>query len=159
MQLYIPILLENLISEVFEGKNAKTTFVEDVEILQAHHLATIRPSDNILLEPDLTNDYLDIHLANAVIDPDTGAPLEYRQLIHHPRTDIRERWHHSAANEFGLLTQGVGTRIKGTNTIFFIPANKLPKNQKATYARFVCDHRPQKTEKLKPNGDKNGGVK
>ena len=41
----------------------------------------------------------------------------------------------------------MGGRIKGTNTIFFIHPSKIPKGRKATYARFVCDYRPQKTEK------------
>ena len=30
-------------------------------------------------------------------------------------------WFRSLENEFGRLAQGVGTRIKGTNTLTFIP--------------------------------------
>jgi hypothetical protein len=56
--------------------------------------------------------------ANAVIDPDTGKSMEYRELITNPKT--KDVWSHSAANEFGRLAQGVGGRIKGTNTIRFI---------------------------------------
>ena len=88
-----------------------------------------------------------LHMVNSIVDPDTGKPLEYRHLINHKRDDIRATWNRSGANEFGRLAQGVGGRIEGTNTIFFIHPSKIPKTRTATYARFVCDYRPQKTEK------------
>ena len=47
----------------------------------------------------------------------------------------------------GRLAQGVGTRIKGTYTIFFIKHSQVPKHKTVTYGRFVCDIRPQKAEK------------
>ena len=59
------------------------------------------------------------HQSNIVIDPTTGASLEYRHLINGPTKSI---WENSFANEIGRLAQGVGTRIpSGENTIFFIP--------------------------------------
>ena len=63
-----------------------------------------------------------------------------------------EVWETSLANEWGRLAQGVGNkngqqRIKGTNTIFFISKNKIPQGRKVTYPNFICDLRPQKTEK------------
>jgi hypothetical protein len=82
--------------------------------------------------------------ANAVIDPITGKSMEYRALINDPTT--QKDWLHSAANEFGRCAQGVGNRIKGTNTITFIPKHEVPADRKVTYARFVCTLRPQKTE-------------
>lgn len=82
--------------------------------------------------------------ANAVIDPNTGEAMEYRQLITQPAT--RATWLHSAANEFGRLAQGVGNRIKGTDTIKFIPISAIPRGRTVTYARFVCELRPQKAE-------------
>ncbi len=125
---------------------ARQSYVEDLQTLEAHNIATIRPAHNILLEPDLNNQHDQYHVANAVTDPHTGAPLEYQQLFDHHDPKLRQEWHHSSANEFGRLAQGVGTRIKGTDTIFFIHPSDIPKHKKATYARFVCEKRPQKTE-------------
>ena len=48
-------------------------------------------------------------------------------------------------NELGQLAQGC-KNVKGKNTFFFIPRNKVPKYKKVTYARIVCSIRPQKTE-------------
>jgi Reverse transcriptase (RNA-dependent DNA polymerase) len=45
------------------------------------------------------------------------------------------------------LAQGVGGRIKGTDTITFIPHHEMPADRQATYPRFVCSERPQKQEK------------
>ena len=81
-----------------------------------------------------------LHMINAIVDPDTGKQLEYRHLIRHNRADIKETWNRSAANEFGCLAQGVGGRIEGTDTIFFIHPSKIPKGRQPTYARFVCDY-------------------
>ena len=54
-----------------------------------------------------------IREANAVMDPNTGKQLEYRQLITHPNNELHRTWQHSSANEFGRLAQGVGRRIDG----------------------------------------------
>ena len=56
--------------------------------------------------------------ANSVLDQETGKLLEYRQLLKHER--FKEVWNRSAADEFGRLAQGIGGRIKGTDTIRFI---------------------------------------
>ena len=64
------------------------------------------------------------HQANVVIDPTTGASLECRHLVKGPTKAI---WENSFANEIGRLAQGVVTRMPyGTNTIFFIPKDKVP---------------------------------
>jgi hypothetical protein len=83
-------------------------------------------------------------LVNAVIDPATGIAKEYRQLIADPTT--RDVWLHAAANKFGRLAQGVKTRIKGTNTIKFIPHHAVPTGRTVTYARFCANIRPQKED-------------
>ena len=51
-----------------------------------------------------------------------------------------------AANKFGRLAQGVGKRIKGTNTISFIHKHEVPRNRMkdVTYGQFVCNKRPEK---------------
>ena len=54
--------------------------------------------------------------AQLIHDKETGEYLNYRQLLKDSKH--AKVWAHSAANEFGRLAQGVGTRIKGTNTPF-----------------------------------------
>jgi hypothetical protein len=85
------------------------------------------------------------HMANSVIDPNTGEELEYRQLI--KRDAYRDIWTRSYANELGRLAQGVGDRIQGTNTIFFIRKDQVPKGRTCTYGRICVDVRPHKEEK------------
>jgi hypothetical protein len=83
---------------------------------------------------------LSIPMANAVIQPTTGANMEYRGLIADKETF--PIWDCAAANEFGRLAQGVGGRIEGSNTIYFIPRLAVPPNKTVTYGRFVVDVRP-----------------
>ena len=88
--------------------------------------------------------------AYAVLDKETGKKLEYRQLIKHPL--FAEAWLKSGANEFGRLFQGIGRnadgtrRVEGTNTCFWIAKKNIPRNKRATYARIVCEERPEKSE-------------
>jgi len=84
------------------------------------------------------------HIVNAIIDPDTGKSLEYRHLMANPKT--RKIWERSCSNEFGRLCQGVADRVKGTDTLHFIPRSQVPKNKTVTYPRIVCDYRPTKSE-------------
>jgi hypothetical protein len=70
--------------------------------------------------------------------------MEYRKLITNPIT--KKDWLVSSAKEFGRLMQGVGGRVQGTNTMFFIKRSDIPDGRKATYPRFVCEERPQKKE-------------
>jgi hypothetical protein len=84
------------------------------------------------------------HMANSVINEETGASLEYRHLINDNSTF--PFWNKATANEFGRLAQGVGERITGSNTIFFIPRRAVPKGKIVTYSRFVVDIRPNKSE-------------
>jgi hypothetical protein len=83
-------------------------------------------------------------MANAVINQDTGASLEYHHLIQDGTTF--PIWNKAAANDFGRLAQGVGGRIEGSNTIFFIPRQAVPKGKIVTYGCFVVDICPNKTE-------------
>ena len=69
-------------------------------------------------------------------------------------------WMHSSANEFGRLAQGVGGRIQGTNTIFFIHKYQVPVDWlgDVMYAKFVVELKPNKAEvhrtRLTVGGDK-----
>jgi hypothetical protein len=83
-------------------------------------------------------------MANAVINQDTGASLEYRRLIQDETTF--SVWNKAAANEFGRLAQGVAGRIEGSNTIFFIPRQAIPKGKIVTYGRFLVDTHQKKAE-------------
>jgi hypothetical protein len=84
------------------------------------------------------------HFVNSVIDPDTGASLEYRHLVKGPD---KVRWQQANVNEIGRLTDGrVGNGVVGSNTIKFIPVSALPSGRKPTYLRVVADFRPQKAD-------------
>ena len=56
-----------------------------------------------------------------------------------------KRWTVSLSNEWGRLAQGNG-RVDGTNTIVFIAKEDVPFGRDITYATFVCDYRPLKSE-------------
>jgi hypothetical protein len=60
-------------------------------------------------------------------DGDTGEYLNYRQLMRSPKHHII--WNKSLANKFGRLAQGLPDgRVTGTNTIFFIHKDLVPKD-------------------------------
>ena len=63
-------------------------------------------------------------MANSVMG-ENGELLEYRHLIANPKT--RATWLHSYGNEIGRLAQGMPGRNTGTNTIFFIRKDQVPK--------------------------------
>ena len=62
--------------------------------------------------------------------------LNYIQLIQNPT--LGDYWKLSSANEFGRLAQGIGGRVKGTNTVFFIEKSEVPPERfkDATYGTF-----------------------
>ena len=55
-------------------------------------------------------------------------------------------WERTLINEWGRLAQGNKFRVIATDTIEFITKNEIPQGRAITYASFVCDHRPLKTE-------------
>ena len=70
-----------------------------------------------------------------------------KQTIHHLlASNQKERRTKALSNEFGRLAQGNIHGVDHTDTIDFIYKHDVPKNKKVTYATFVCDHRPLKTE-------------
>jgi hypothetical protein len=88
--------------------------------------------------------YNHITMANAVSNQETGASLDYHNLIQDENTF--PIWNKAAANEFGFLAQYVGGGIEGSNTIFFIPRQAVPEGKIVTHGIFVVDIRPKKTE-------------
>jgi len=76
------------------------------------------------------------------VHPDTGETVEYRALL-----DSSEgpQWQDACSDEFGRLTQG-NSRVKGTETMFFIQYDDIPADRKGdiTYMRLVVADRPLK---------------
>ena len=87
-----------------------------------------------------------IELENSVLDTDTGSMLYYRHLRRYPK--YKDAWNISSANEFGKLAQGVGSRVKGTDTIYFLHKRVVPQDifKYVTYVKFVCDVCPTKAD-------------
>jgi hypothetical protein len=90
------------------------------------------------------------HFINGVTNPITSNKESLATLF----LDGTEApmWSTSVANAFIGLAHGSGTRpttpntITGTDTIFFIAKDAVPADKKGTYANFICDIRPQKSE-------------
>jgi hypothetical protein len=82
-------------------------------------------------------------MANSVLG-ENGELLEYRHLIANPK--MRAIWTHSYGNELGRLAQGIPGQTKGTDTIFFIPRHKVPRERAkdVTYGLITCLIRPEK---------------
>jgi hypothetical protein len=72
--------------------------------------------------------------------------MEYRHLMKSPAH--KPQWTRSFSNELRRLAQGVGRRIKGTNTIYFTAYDQIPAERlhNITYSRIVCTYCPQKAE-------------
>ena len=89
-------------------------------------------------------------IAGAVLDGETGEMMEYRHLRISPR--YRDMWGKLFGNEIGRLAQGMPGRVDGTNTLFFIDEEKIPRDRRkdVTYRRVVCDVREGKTEENRP---------
>ena len=69
-------------------------------------------------------------LLNSVINPNTGVPMEYRQLSSEHDKAV---WTTAFANNLGRLVQGIGKEgmPHGTNTLFFIPPLAIPKGKQS----------------------------
>jgi hypothetical protein len=115
-------------------------------VASAAAVTNIRRSKRRTLTKRIERMENEVHQALAVMDAETGKVLNYRQLMQ--STKHKETWSKSSANEFGRLANGVGGRIKGTNTIKFIHKRDVPRNRMkdVTYGQFVCVIRPEKTE-------------
>ena len=61
----------------------------------------------------------------------------------------RHVWVKSLSNEWGQLAQGNDNGVTATNTIEFIHKHEVPSERDVTYATFVLDHRPLKTEEFR----------
>ena len=93
------------------------------------------------------------HVANSVLEQETGKQLNYGQLRKHPR--FQETWNKYFSNEMGRLCQGLGTgnngigkRVEGTNKLFVIIFEDITKDRlnDICYTSVVCELQPGKTE-------------
>ena len=77
--------------------------------------------------------------ANAVVDGETGAELEYRHLIKNPKH--WDQWQRSFSKEIWRLATT-------TETIDFIRKEDIPMERKRdkTYARICVNERPEKAD-------------
>jgi hypothetical protein len=84
--------------------------------------------------------------ASSVLDQDTGKMLEYHQLLRDPKH--KAIWSKAGANEFGRLAQGVGRRIDGTNTNFFVHKHEILQDRlkDVTYIKFVLAIQTEKED-------------
>ena len=72
------------------------------------------------------------------MDAETGKLLNYWHLRQNLK--YKEGWNLSSANEFGRLANGVGGRVKGTNTIIIFHRHEAPKKcmKDITYMGSLC---------------------
>ena len=75
-------------------------------------------------------------------NPDTGQPAEYPELS---KCSIGHEWQRANAKEIGRLAQG-HKETEGTDTIFFIKREQVPKERTATYVKMVSAYRPEKDD-------------
>ena len=80
----------------------------------------------------------------SVLDAETGELLEYRHLI--KGSEYKDDWGFSFGNEVGRLAQDMPGLNKGTNTLFFIPKDKLPADRwrDVTYGKNSVQRVPSK---------------
>ena len=85
----------------------------------------------------ITKTESEVHQAMAVMDAESGKLLNYKQLMRHPK--YKGKWQILSAKKIERLANGVGGRIKGTNTINFIRMQDVPKDRMkdVTYRQSV----------------------
>ena len=81
-------------------------------------------------------------VAHHIYQPD-GKKETIDTLLH---GSDRALWFQSLSNEWGRLAQGYDKGVLATNTIDFVTQQDVPRGQDITYATFVIDYRPLKSE-------------
>jgi hypothetical protein len=108
----------------------------------ANYIVTITSDWTAMSQP--TTPPLGPEFANAIFDHKSGKSLEYGHLLKLDK--YKAIWTKSFTNELGRLARGVADQDKGTNTIFFICNNQVPRGHTVTYGRIVCKLRPHKSK-------------
>jgi hypothetical protein len=111
---------------------------------------TSRHACGPLAQIAINNKYAHHSAALVTSPPTAGKQGSLKKLLAGPSAPT---WLRGLANEWGrLLLKGLGInrpiseRIQGTGAIFFITKAQVPQGRKVTYANFVCNIRPHKTE-------------
>jgi hypothetical protein len=137
--------LATIFQTKIESPNTDITRVKNKRQPKGHKVPEPQPTPTHAAAANMSEQRTN-QMKTGTITPATGAALEYGKLIADPET--KQIWEQSAANEFGRLMNGVGQRMQqGTNTIIPIQQQDIPSGRKATYVKYVCNIRPQKTEK------------
>ena len=96
-----------------------------------------------------------INAINHIYDAN-GKKLKIHDLMSDPKTT--DVWTRAMSNELGRLAQSNKYGVKSTDTIEFIKKSEVPKGRDITYANFILDYRPLKSEpnrvRLTVGGDK-----
>ena len=82
------------------------------------------------------------HQAQHIYDA-KGNRQSLKHLLLGPDKQI---WTQSLSNELGRLLKGNDAGVSSTDSIDFIYFSEVPSDKKVTYANFVCDYRPLKSE-------------
>ena len=92
------------------------------------------------------------HWSNAIIDPISGASMEYMHLVKIPNHTIP--WTTSFTNQLGRLAQVVGDIIKSTNTIYFIDYALIPKDRRSdiTYGQITISEGAEQRQLISESG-------
>ena len=80
-----------------------------------------------------------------IFDP-KGNKMSIDKLISDPV--LAKVWQPALENELGRLSQGFKKRVQAQDAMDFIAYTEIPQDRKITYANFICDYRPLKTEKF-----------
>jgi hypothetical protein len=118
-------------------------------IIQRHGLRPNRTRDysyrhhatNFLIAQHVFNRQSISHVYNT-----QGRKETLDSLLRGPQAEI---WTKSLSNELGRLANGNKHGVKATNTIEFISQRNVPSDRAVTYANFICDYRPLKSEKFR----------
>ena len=107
--------------------------------------------ENTVLQPrQLTNQKFPLQVlcefAGAIIDCEIGQLLKYRHIVESLK--YKQAWKPSFDNEIGRLAQVMPQRMSGTNTIFFIHKDQIPKHHMSntTYRQISCNYQKGKAE-------------
>ena len=140
----LPVTFTNYVTQEEEEEPSSETRAT-LLMLQAMEVSTIQPQAGTLAARKYPLQLL-CEMANAVLDTDTGELMEYRHLMKKPK--YKTTWGNAFGNEVGRLAQGMPGRVKGTDTIVFIPQSNIPQDRwkDVTYARICCNYRPEKAD-------------
>ena len=77
---------------------------------------------------------------------DNGTKETIDSVINGPSRHV---WEKSLSNEWGRLAEGNTSGVRHTDTIHCVHKHEVPRDRDVTYATFVLDYRPLKTEEYR----------